>query len=136
MRKGPTPSPQDTNAEIFALVRQLHETEQRLQKLTGGEVDAVMNAAGKSYLLQQAQQRLRQSETLLRMAGHTARMGDWCVDLQEPRVTWSDEVCAIHEVPSGTLPGLEEAFNFYAPSGARPSAGPSRAASATARPST
>jgi PAS domain S-box-containing protein len=106
----------DTSAEISALVRTLHETEQRLQKLTHGEVDAVLNpSGGDSYLLRQAQERLRQNETLLRMAGHTARFGGWKVELRENRVTWSDEVCAIHELPPDYSPALDEAINYYAP---------------------
>jgi signal transduction histidine kinase len=30
-------------------------------------------------------------------------------------MTWSDEVCAIHDVPAGTVPSLQEALAFYAP---------------------
>lgn len=52
--------------EIAALVRQLHETQRRLQELGGGELDAVLHPAGQSYLLHDAQERLRRSETLQR----------------------------------------------------------------------
>jgi PAS domain S-box-containing protein len=106
----------DNSAEISALIRTLHETEERLQKLTGGEVDAVLNpSGGESYLLRQAQEKLRQNETLLRMAGHTAQLGGWAVELRDGRVIWSNEVCAIHEMPPGTSPRLEDAINYYAP---------------------
>jgi PAS domain S-box-containing protein len=30
-------------------------------------------------------------------------------------VTWSDEVCAIHGIPAGTVPSLNQAVAFYAP---------------------
>jgi PAS domain S-box-containing protein len=63
----------------------------------------------------QAEERVRRNEALLRMAGRTARMGGWAVDLSEKRVVWSDEVCAIHEVPAETSPALEEAIDYYAP---------------------
>jgi PAS domain S-box-containing protein len=62
-----------------------------------------------------SEEKLRQSEALLRIAGRTAHVGGWVIDLPELRITWSEEVCAIHEVPSGTAPGLEQAFSFYTP---------------------
>jgi PAS domain S-box-containing protein len=62
-----------------------------------------------------SEEKLRQSEALLRIAGRTAHVGGWVIDLPQLSVTWSEEVCAIHEVPSGTVPGLEQAFSFYTP---------------------
>ena len=35
--------------------------------------------------------------------------------LSEPHVTWSDEVCAIHEVAPGTALTVERALDFYTP---------------------
>ncbi len=60
-------------------------------------------------------ERLKQSESLLHIASHMVRMGGWAVDLQAESVTWSDEVCAIHEVPPGYSPTLAQAFAYYAP---------------------
>jgi PAS domain S-box-containing protein len=57
----------------------------------------------------------KRSEALLRIAGHTARLGGWSVDYPEVRLTWSDEVCDIHDVPRGTTPTAREANQFYAP---------------------
>ena len=62
----------------------------------------------------QVEAALHESEALLRIAGHMARLGGWLVDLDENRVTWSDEVAAIHELPAGYSPTLEEGLNFYA----------------------
>jgi PAS domain S-box-containing protein len=53
---------QDPNDEVIALVRTLHETQQRLQELTGGQVDAVAHPGGQYYLLNDAQEKLRLSE--------------------------------------------------------------------------
>ncbi len=53
---------QDSSEEIIALVKKLHETQQRLLELTGGEVDAVVYPGGQSYLLHDAQEKLRESE--------------------------------------------------------------------------
>ncbi|MGQ2981079.1 MAG: ABC transporter substrate-binding protein [Polaromonas sp.] len=58
--------------------------------------------------------KLRQSEALLRIAGRTARIGGWMLELPSNQVIWSDEVCRIHEVAPGTSPTLEEALGFYA----------------------
>jgi PAS domain S-box-containing protein len=56
----------DTYEEVTALVRLLHETQSRLQVLGGGELDAVLHPGGQSYLLHDAQERLRRSEALQR----------------------------------------------------------------------
>ncbi|MFL6673959.1 MAG: EAL domain-containing protein [Massilia sp.] len=56
-----------------------------------------------------------QNAVLLQIAGRIAHMGGWKLDLSAGRVEWSDEVCKIHEVPSGTSPTMEQALAFYAP---------------------
>ncbi len=58
-------------------------------------------------------QRLNSNYTLLRIAGKTASFGGWYVDLLDNKVTWSDEVSAIHEMPSGYSHTFNEALNFY-----------------------
>jgi PAS domain-containing protein len=47
---------------------------------------------------------LRQSQILARIASAAARMGGWAVDLNENTLTWSDEVCVLHDVPPGHRP--------------------------------
>jgi PAS domain S-box-containing protein len=59
-------SDEGSSEEILALVRIFQETQGRLLELTGGEIDAVMLPGGESCLLQEAQQRLRESETAQR----------------------------------------------------------------------
>jgi two-component system cell cycle sensor histidine kinase/response regulator CckA len=72
-------------------------------------------------LADEVQERARTEESLLatkallRIAGRTAHLGGWRVDLQGPALTWSDEVCEIHEVPAGAVPAIDEAISFYAP---------------------
>ncbi len=56
----------DTQQEIAALVRQLHDTQRRLQQLAGGELDAVLHPDGQYFLLHDAQERLRKSESAQR----------------------------------------------------------------------
>jgi diguanylate cyclase (GGDEF)-like protein/PAS domain S-box-containing protein len=52
----------DAKEEIAALIETLHETGQRLEELTAGEVDTVANREGQTYLLQRAQEHLRHIE--------------------------------------------------------------------------
>jgi PAS domain S-box-containing protein len=58
---------------------------------------------------------LHANEALVRIAGYVAGLGGWIIDLAGSRISWSDEVCAIHEVAPGTSPTLDEAINYYAP---------------------
>jgi PAS domain S-box-containing protein len=62
----PVDAAEDLNDEISALVKSLHETEQRLQELMGSEVDAVLYPSGQSYLVHEAQEKLRRSEAAQR----------------------------------------------------------------------
>lgn len=58
---------------------------------------------------------VEEQERLLAVAGRVARLGGWSLHLEEGKVWWSDEVCAIHGVPPGTVPDLEEAIAYYPP---------------------
>ncbi len=51
----------DRENEIASLIQVLHQTHERLQDLTGG-LDAITLPEGQSYLLQEAQEELQQSE--------------------------------------------------------------------------
>ena len=48
--------------DVLALIQTLHDTEQRLELLTAGEVDSVSNREGHTILLRHAQDRLRYVE--------------------------------------------------------------------------
>jgi PAS domain S-box-containing protein len=66
MNDNPTPPASDPQAEIALLIRRLHETEERLHVLTGGQVDKVVHPSGASYLLHGAQMELLKSEAAQR----------------------------------------------------------------------
>ena len=68
-----------------------------------------------AHSLRERDAALRQNEALLRIAGQAARLGGWSIELPAMRVTWSDEVCAIHELPVGTAPSLEQMIAYYLP---------------------
>lgn len=48
--------------EVTALIATLHENVQRIEELTGGEVDSVTDREGRIFLLRRAQEKLRLSE--------------------------------------------------------------------------
>jgi signal transduction histidine kinase len=84
---------------------------------TAHEVELVSDTVSRAWAAieqRAAEVRLRRNEELLRIAGETARVGGWSIDLPDYRVTWSDEVCSIHDVPRGTTPRRAEVFAHYA----------------------
>lgn len=62
-----------------------------------------------------AQQRLQDTQALLHMAAQIGRLGAWYWEVGQPRVYWSGEVCAIHEVKPGFAPTPQQAVAFFAP---------------------
>jgi PAS domain S-box-containing protein len=61
----------------------------------------------------QAELEVRRREQLLRTVGAMAKIGGWELDLITNTPSWSEEVCRIHEVPTGFVPDLTTAVNFY-----------------------
>jgi PAS domain S-box-containing protein len=62
-----------------------------------------------------AEEALKNNYALLHIAGKTARIGGWDVDLETNISHWSDVVAEIHEVPHGYAPSVSKGINFYAP---------------------
>ncbi len=52
---------------------------------------------------------------LLRIAGRVAQLGGWTIQLPSRVLTWSDETCAIHDLPAGYRPTLEEGLGYFPP---------------------
>ncbi|HEY9280181.1 MAG TPA: EAL domain-containing protein [Eoetvoesiella sp.] len=63
----------------------------------------------------EAQNKLKQSRTLLKIAGGAARVGGWVIEVANDHVIWSDEVYAIHDMSPGVPPSLEAALGFVQP---------------------
>ncbi len=59
--------------------------------------------------------KLHARQRLLHIAGRMADIGGWEWSAELGRFYWSNEVCAIYDVPPGTEPGLDEALSFVAP---------------------
>ena len=58
---------------------------------------------------------LQESQYLSRIAGAAARLGGWLFDLVANTLTWSDEVCLLHDLPPGYRPTVPEAIGYLAP---------------------
>jgi PAS domain S-box-containing protein len=63
----------------------------------------------------QGRDRSVQDAAMLRIAGKVARLGGWTIDLPDRTLTWSDENCAIHDVPPGYKPTLAEGIALFPP---------------------
>ena len=61
------------------------------------------------------EEKLRQSQSLLRTAGKMAQVGGWSIKFPHNDMTWSDEMCVILDYPKGTVPPLAEALALYPP---------------------
>jgi PAS domain S-box-containing protein len=90
-------------------------TEISVQLFYLGGKPAILSVARDITERKQAEEKLKENHALLRIAGEKAKLGGWNVNLEENRVYWSDEVAAIHEMPSGHSPLLEEGIGFYVP---------------------
>lgn len=107
----------------------LHNQEMKLHTRSGEirwfDVNMdIINIDGKDHILNIAQditerktaeEKLKDNYVLLKIAGEKVKLGGWNVNLEKNRVYWSDEVAAIHEMPAGYHPLVDEAINFYAP---------------------
>lgn len=63
-----------------------------------------------------ARKQLAENAALLaQIAGKVAHLGGWSIQLPERTLTWSDENCAIHDLPPGYTPTLEEGISYFPP---------------------
>ena len=63
----------------------------------------------------ETQENLVQMEKLWNLAGEKARLGGWRMRIDDTHLIWTRETAAIHELPPGEPPTLEEALAFYTP---------------------
>jgi PAS domain S-box-containing protein len=92
-------------------------TEQRWQVECSGDGE-VIRAYGTCQDITErarAEQTLRDSQAQLRMATRLGRIGAWYADTAARTIVWSDEICALLEVPPGYAPSFEEAIKVYHP---------------------
>ncbi|MDE3151791.1 MAG: PAS domain-containing protein [Gemmatimonadota bacterium] len=63
----------------------------------------------------EANARLAEANSLLRIAGRAAQLGGWRVDLPERRLVWSDAIRELHDVPPGRQLTHDENLALYPP---------------------
>ncbi|HSP01679.1 MAG TPA: PAS domain-containing protein, partial [Thioalkalivibrio sp.] len=63
----------------------------------------------------EALRELDENQRLLRVAGEVGHLGGWSLSLPDMKLTWSDQMRAIYELPEGHEPNLEEALGYYVP---------------------
>jgi PAS domain S-box-containing protein len=107
------------------------ETEYRLRRADGsyrwmlGRAHPLPEVSGQAtkwlgtftdiHALKETTDLLEKNMFMNRIAGRMARLGSWTIDLPERKLTWSDENCAIHEVPPGYVPTLDEGIGYFLP---------------------
>jgi diguanylate cyclase (GGDEF)-like protein len=62
MKPAKSPAPGDDNKELTELIETLYQTGKRLEELTAGQVDTVVDRDGRTFLLRGTQEQLRHSE--------------------------------------------------------------------------
>ena len=62
-----------------------------------------------------AEAKLRHSEAELRIAGQAAKVGGWSAELPDRKVSWSEQLYTMHEMPLGTPPTAAGALVSCAP---------------------
>lgn len=69
----------------------------------------------RTQALQGEMDRRKQAEYLLKVAGSVAKIGGWMIDIKADTVHWSDEVAALHDMPAGYSPTVEEGVRMFVP---------------------
>ncbi|AYQ26736.1 MULTISPECIES: ATP-binding protein [unclassified Polaromonas] len=62
-----------------------------------------------------AVQELHRNQVLLKIASRIGQLGGWTVDAKSGEIGWSDEVFAIHGLPPGKPPPMDDGLAFYIP---------------------
>jgi diguanylate cyclase (GGDEF)-like protein len=100
--------------------RTFGEADRALLKQLAGLVDGLTRARVLVAEAERSARRLQENAALidrkirqLRQAERMAGIGSWRLDLATNEVEWSDEVFAIHGLPVGLTPPVDEALNFY-----------------------
>jgi PAS domain S-box-containing protein len=104
--------PRQLDAAALARLRDLADlVEQQLGQREMLELLARQQADNRR--LQHTEQALAHANALLERSSHAAQIGTWEVPMDTRRPLWSPVTCAIHELPAGYRPELQEALAFY-----------------------
>lgn len=77
--------------------------------------DLIYVAARDTTEIRHTQEKLRESETLLKIAEKAARIGGWVVEVSTGETRWTHAMFDIFEMPVGDVPALEDGLGFFTP---------------------
>jgi len=84
------------------------------------QINAILSADELIYVVArditealETQERLKQSESLLRIAEKTALIGGWTVEVPSGRTAWTAVMFDLFELPPGKVPEAEEGLDFF-----------------------
>ncbi|MBN1117175.1 MAG: PAS domain S-box protein [Bacteroidales bacterium] len=105
----------DQEMELYSKTGKKRVYLTNIKKISISGIEYLFNTIQNITSSKETESRLKDSYDLLRIAGEKAKIGGWNVILKDNRSNWSDEVAAIHEMPPGYAPLVEEGIHFYAP---------------------
>jgi signal transduction histidine kinase/CheY-like chemotaxis protein len=65
--------------------------------------------------MKEAEEKLRQSEMVQRLAGQMSKVGGWSVEFPSLKVHWTEELYHLHQMPFDFQPSVDDGVKFYAP---------------------
>lgn len=77
--------------------------------------DLIYVAARDTTEIRLTQEKLRESEALLKIAEKAARIGGWVMDVATGETRWSHAMFDIFEMPLGEVPSHDKALQFFTP---------------------
>ncbi len=93
-------------------VRYVREIAERIDTPSGAVLSGTVQDITEIKL---TELRAQNAASLLRVAGHAARLGGWVVNVDEGRVVWSDETAATHDEQPAFSPTMEDAIKYHTP---------------------
>lgn len=79
-----------------------------------GFLEGVAKLLAEAAWRARADEAIRRSEGLLRIASRAAQLGGWTLELADGRLARSDELCRVLDVPAGSVVSLEHVIGLYA----------------------
>lgn len=92
----------------------LHDADGRRTGFSGTVIDRHAARVAEQTRARE-QEEMARLTSILRSAQQLGRIGGWSYEVDTGRVTWTDELCDLHEVPHGFQPTPEDAIEFYLP---------------------
>ena len=104
----------NTIRDLHIRVNSKNNTEHWLElSATLSSDELIYVAARDTTEMRHTQEKLRESETLLKIAEKAARIGGWVMNASTGKTRWSNVMFDIFEMPVGEAPCLKQASKFY-----------------------